>query len=82
MTTYTMRPCTCIADKEMTCIVHPTTRSLKDLIAQLEAENAKLREFLADMHDKGVCECNQVYGDCWHCLIGEALLEEKNDETS
>ena len=27
--------CTCITDKEMTCIVHPTTRSLKEYIARL-----------------------------------------------
>ena len=28
-----MELCTCIADKEMTCIVHPTERSLKERIA-------------------------------------------------
>jgi len=33
--------CTCTTDKEATCIVHPTTRSLKERIAQLvnEAES-------------------------------------------
>lgn len=29
--------CTCTIDKEATCIVHPTTRSLKERIQQLEA---------------------------------------------
>ena len=31
-----MSQCTCTTDKEMTCIVHPTTRSLKERIQQLE----------------------------------------------
>lgn len=31
-----MSQCTCTTDKEATCIVHPTTRSLKDYIAKLE----------------------------------------------
>jgi len=30
-----MSQCTCTTDKEMTCIVHPTTRSLKEYIAKL-----------------------------------------------
>lgn len=34
--------CTCVTDKEMVCIVHPTPRSLKEYIARLEAENALL----------------------------------------
>lgn len=29
--------CTCVTDKEMICIVHPTTRSLKEYIAKLVA---------------------------------------------
>ena len=36
--------CTCTTDKEATCIVHPTTRSLKEHIAELEAEVARLHE--------------------------------------
>jgi len=32
-----MSQCTCITDKQMTCIVHPTTRSLKEYIAKLVA---------------------------------------------
>ena len=32
-----MNQCTCSTDKEATCIVHPTTRSLKEYIAYLEA---------------------------------------------
>jgi hypothetical protein len=32
-----MSQCTCTTDKEATCIVHPTTRSLKEYIAHLEA---------------------------------------------
>jgi hypothetical protein len=31
-----MSQCTCATDKEMTCIVHPTTSSLKERIAELE----------------------------------------------
>lgn len=38
--------CTCAKDKEMTCIVHPTMRSLKIYIAEIKAEKARLREAL------------------------------------
>ena len=31
-----MSQCTCTKDKEMTCIVHPTERSLKERIAELK----------------------------------------------
>lgn len=34
--------CTCTTDKEATCIVHPTTRSLKARIAELQAERKAL----------------------------------------
>ena len=30
-----MNQCTCTKDKEATCIVHPTTQSLKEYIARL-----------------------------------------------
>ena len=35
--------CTCTTDKEATCIVHPTTRSLKERIADCEAIMAAQR---------------------------------------
>ena len=49
-----MSQCTCTTDKEATCIVHPTTRSLKEYdeaiaglmeakFAELEAENRRLK---------------------------------------
>ena len=38
-----MSQCTCTTDKEMTCIVHPTTRGLKEYIAELEQQLAALR---------------------------------------
>ena len=38
-----MTQCTCTTDKEVTCIVHPTTRSLKERIAELQAGNERLR---------------------------------------
>ena len=41
--------CTCTTDKEATCIVHPTTRSLKEHIAELEAEVERLRELVTDL---------------------------------
>jgi len=36
-----MSQCTCITDKEITCIVHPTEQSLKRRIAELEEDNKK-----------------------------------------
>ena len=58
-----MNLCTCTKDREATCIIHPTERSLKNHIAQLEAErihfeavaltaieeNAKLQEVVDKM---------------------------------
>jgi len=38
--------CTCSKDKEITCIVHPTTRALKERIAELEG---LINEMLCDM---------------------------------
>jgi hypothetical protein len=32
------RHCTCAKDKEITCIVHPTTHSLKEYISYLEEQ--------------------------------------------
>ena len=34
--------CTCTKDKEMTCIVHPTDRAMKELIATQQARIEKL----------------------------------------
>ena len=45
-----MSQCTCTTDREMTCIVHPTTRSLKDHIAELEAE---VRDKVEGMLERG-----------------------------
>ena len=36
--------CSCTKDKEVTCIVHPTPRSMKERIAELEAELTKARD--------------------------------------
>jgi len=48
--------CTCTTDKEATCIVHPTTRSLKARIAELEAELDALREAVGEpMNPCGEC---------------------------
>ena len=41
-----MTQCTCTKDKEATCIVHPTTQSLKDYIAELEGENEEIQHSL------------------------------------
>jgi predicted RNase H-like nuclease (RuvC/YqgF family) len=64
------RLCTCTNDKEATCIVHPTTQSLKEYIAKLEAENAALKEKfdgannrLGDMTDKRNAIENKYYAE-------------------
>jgi hypothetical protein len=47
-----MSQCTCATDKQITCIVHPTEPSLKARIAELRAENQRLRDALnAISHD-------------------------------
>ena len=43
-----MSQCTCTKDKEITCIVHPTIRSLKEYITYLE-EQLDLTVSEADM---------------------------------
>ena len=58
--------CTCTKDKEITCIVHPTTRSLKECIAALDAENRVLREAAQNVVD---------YAEAIDILA--ALLEDK-----
>ena len=40
--------CTCTTDKEATCIVHPTTRSLKERIEELEGELDRARVIYVD----------------------------------
>jgi hypothetical protein len=50
-----MSQCTCTTDKEATCIVHPTTRSLKEYIAQLENNEESYRavaEYRKEAMDK------------------------------
>ena len=39
-----MSQCTCASDKEITCIVHPTTHSLKEYIAYLEERLTEFEE--------------------------------------
>ena len=39
-----MELCTCIADKEMTCIVHPTERALKERIADQQQTIDQLQQ--------------------------------------
>jgi len=53
-----MSQCTCIKDKEMTCIVHPTTRSLKDYSTEQAAEIKRLREALESLRE----ECTNAGG--------------------
>ena len=55
-----MSQCTCTTDKEATCIVHPTTRSLKARIAMLEGtigleriDAHKLEQQLAELREAG-----------------------------
>ncbi len=42
--------CTCTTDKEATCIVHPTTRSLKEYIAQLEVAKKELGQISSGLY--------------------------------
>jgi hypothetical protein len=55
------RHCTCASDKEITCIVHPTTRGLKEYIAYLE-EKLELC-VTTEYHDSIVAEAMQRLAD-------------------
>lgn len=68
-----MDMCTCTKDKEITCIVHPTTRSLKERIAELEAALDKKNRtlaYLADVTDENQRLREEVEGlrDELNCL--------------
>lgn len=75
--------CTCTKDKEATCIVHPTTRSLKGLIVRLEAEleaerdynktnECAFRELEADYHAERI-RADRLFDEL-------KALREKGDE--
>ena len=68
--------CTCTIDKEATCIVHPTTRSLKERIAELEEENTALLEVVNPLR----CGCQ--LGTCgskvgFICRLSEEIAAIK-----
>jgi len=50
-----MSQCTCTTDKEATCIVHPTTRSLKEYIAKLVA--------IRDAADRVLVNTNKMFSE-------------------
>ena len=51
--------CTCITDKEMTCIVHPTVRDLKERIATQQARIEALEAELEKYSEYTICDCCQ-----------------------
>ena len=63
-----MSQCTCTTDKEATCIVHPTTRSLKEYIAKLIA--------IRDAADRVLVNTSKMFSE--HRELKE-LLEESDD---
>ena len=72
-----MSRCTCSKDKQITCIVHPTEVSLKQRIAELEAENQRLRDAIQTHKDAYKDEVIWVIPadkELW------ATLQEKGDE--
>lgn len=48
-----MELCTCLTDKEMTCIVHPTERALKERIAEQQQTIDLLQERIEELSDPG-----------------------------
>lgn len=48
-----MSRCTCSTDKEVTCIVHPTDRSLKDRIQKLENRVEKWKRYWDEADRRG-----------------------------
>ena len=63
--------CTCTKDKEITCIVHPTKRSLKERIAELEAENQRLTDKI-----EGLEKTLKLWRAGWRTGDAEDFLEE------
>ena len=49
-----MSQCTCTTDKEMTCIVHPTDKALRQRIAELEAEKSHAWETCQKAVERGM----------------------------
>ena len=62
-----MSRCTCASDKEITCIVHPTTHSLKEYIAYLE-EHLELC-VTTEYHDSIVAEAMQRLADSDRAVV-------------
>jgi cell division septum initiation protein DivIVA len=81
-----MSQCTCITDKEITCIVHPTTHSLKERIAELEQQLAELREAVDEVLNASVSSLeyrsNRLQLAVWdlRAVRDKALLQESGDE--
>lgn len=61
-----MSQCTCATDKEATCIVHPTTRSLKEYISHLEA--------IRDAAENVITNTNELFAE--HRELAELLQEQ------
>jgi len=66
--------CTCTVDGEVTCIVHPTQRSMKKLIAELTAEVERLRRFVESITQNPIVDSEITVKMAHH------LLEDSNDE--
>jgi hypothetical protein len=64
-----MGQCTCTTDKEMTCIVHPTDRAMKELITKLEAENTTLRKLIAQCADDFEAASDGAGVNFYQCAI-------------
>jgi len=62
-----MSQCTCTTDKEMTCIVHPTTRSLKEYITKLVE--------IRDAADRVLVNTDKMFSE--HRELAELLKEDK-----
>tara|TARA_R110002096_G_scaffold406245_1_gene604492 strand:- start:160 stop:420 length:261 start_codon:yes stop_codon:yes gene_type:complete len=85
-----MSQCTCIKDKEMTCIVHPTTRNLKDYIAEQAAEIKRLKavvdaakflaaflEYIEAYHESGA---SPAWSRDARLALEQAIKENDNEE--
>ena len=77
-----MSQCTCTTDKEATCIVHPTTRSLKDYIAKLEAENIRLKRESGLLEKELRGEMDSLRWDIMHLREDCDRLRKELDESN
>ena len=66
-----MSQCTCTTDKEATCIVHPTTRSLKDYIAKLEDMLQDCVDELKSINENAVSDCAL---ESINCVIEDLIM--------